>query len=70
MMKETLFDKINKCFLILIAFVTLYPFWNTIAISFNDAMDSIRGGVTFFPRKFTTYNYKVRYFFPQKIHHI
>jgi len=59
MMKETLFDKVNKCFLLLIAFITLYPFWNTIAISFNDALDSISGGVTFFPRKFTMYNYQV-----------
>jgi len=59
MKKTSIFDTINATFLILIAFITLYPFWNTIAISFNDAMDSIRGGVTFFPRKFTTYNYKV-----------
>jgi len=59
MRKNTLFDIINIWFLILIAFITLYPFWNTIAISLNDALDSIRGGVTFFPRKPTLYNYKV-----------
>jgi putative aldouronate transport system permease protein len=57
--KITVFDSINTWFLILIAFITLYPFWNTIAISFNDALDSTRGGITFWPRKFTTYNYKV-----------
>jgi len=59
MKKVALFDTINMVFLILIAFVTLYPFWNTIAVSFNDALDSTRGGITFFPRKLTTYNYKV-----------
>jgi len=59
MRKNTLFDIINIWFMILIAFITLYPFWNTIAISFNDALDSTRGGITFFPRKATLYNYKV-----------
>jgi putative aldouronate transport system permease protein len=53
------FHLINSLFLILLAFITLYPFWNTIAISFNEAMDTIRGGVTFLPRKFTFYNYEV-----------
>jgi len=59
MKRMSLFDTINMVLLCLIAFITLYPFWNTIAISFNDALDSVRGGVTFFPRKLTTYNYKV-----------
>ena len=59
MKKVALFDTINTALLILIAFITLYPFWNTIAVSFNDALDSTRGGIAFFPRKFTMYNYKV-----------
>jgi len=59
MSKFTIFDRVNFALLILIAFITLYPFWNTIAISLNDALDSLQGGITFFPRKFTTYNYKV-----------
>jgi len=53
------FHSLNTCFLILLSFITLYPFWTTIAVSFNDAMDSIRGGITFFPRRWTTFNYKV-----------
>ena len=53
------FDLINTLFLILLAFITLYPFWNTIAVSFNDAMDSLQGGIHFFARKFTLFNYKV-----------
>lgn len=37
--------------------VTLYPFLNTLAVSFNDAMDSSRR-ITLWPRKFTLYNYQ------------
>jgi putative aldouronate transport system permease protein len=36
----------------------LYPFWNTIAVSFNEAVDTVRGGITFLPRKWTLQNYK------------
>jgi putative aldouronate transport system permease protein len=53
------FHSVNTCFLLLLSFITLYPFWNTIAISFNDALDSIRGGITFFPRRASLFNYKV-----------
>ena len=58
-MQDLVFDTINTAFLILIAFITLYPFWNTIAISFNYAMDSLRGGIQFLPRKFSLFNYQV-----------
>lgn len=57
--ENVVFHTVNTAFLLLIAFITLYPFWNTIAISFNDAMDTIRGGVTFWPRKFSMFNYEV-----------
>jgi len=53
------FHTINSTFLLLLAFITLYPFWNTIVISFNDAMDSMRGGLNFWPRKFSMFNYEV-----------
>jgi len=53
-----IFHSLNTCFLILLAFITLYPFWNTIAVSFNDALDTMRGGITFFPRKSTLFNYQ------------
>jgi putative aldouronate transport system permease protein len=39
-------------------FLTLYPFWNTIVISFNQATDTTRGGVYLWPRKWTIANYK------------
>jgi len=53
------FNFLNTCFLLLLSFITLYPFWTTIAVSFNDAMDTIRGGITFLPRKWTVFNYQV-----------
>jgi len=39
--------------------VTIYPFLNILAVSFNDPVDSVRGGITIFPRVFTTGNYAV-----------
>jgi len=57
--ESIIFHTLNTLFLLLLAFITLYPFWNTIAISFNDAMDAIRGGITLWPRKFSVYNYQV-----------
>jgi putative aldouronate transport system permease protein len=38
--------------------VMVYPFWNTIAVSFNKSQDTLRGGITFFPRAFDLYNYE------------
>lgn len=55
---DRLFDLVNTVLLLGLVVVTLYPFWNTIAISFNDGLDSLRGGITLFPRKFTWQNYK------------
>lgn len=44
----------------MIAFVviTLYPVLNTLAISLNDGIDAVRGGIHLIPRKFTLQNYK------------
>ncbi|MCL2214040.1 MAG: carbohydrate ABC transporter permease [Treponema sp.] len=57
--ESIIFHTINTVFLLLLSFITLYPFWNTIVISFNDAMDSMRGGINFWPRQFTLFNYEV-----------
>ncbi|MBE9912509.1 carbohydrate ABC transporter permease [Paenibacillus donghaensis] len=45
--------------LLLMAFAMLYPFWNSIVISFNVGSDTNRGGITFWPRQFTLENYGV-----------
>jgi putative aldouronate transport system permease protein len=41
-----------------VVLVTLYPFWNTIIVSFNQATDTTRGGLYFWPRIWTWQNYK------------
>lgn len=45
--------------MILLVVVTLYPFANTIAISLNESLDTIRGGIYLWPREFTLYNYEL-----------
>lgn len=55
---DLLLDGVIYSGLIFLIIVTLYPFLNTLAISFNDALDSSRGGIHLWPRKFTLYNYQ------------
>lgn len=55
---DIIFDLFNGICMILLVIVMLYPFWNTIAVSFNDAYDTLKGGIYFWPRIFTTYNYE------------
>jgi putative aldouronate transport system permease protein len=52
--------------LALLAFLCVYPFWNTLVISFNVGMDTGKGGITFWPRVFTLDNYRI-VFADQKI---
>lgn len=44
--------------LIFLIIIILYPFLTTLAVSFNDALDSVKGGIKLWPRKFTLYNYR------------
>ena len=55
--EDYIFDTVNYIILTFVVIVTLYPFLNTLAVSFNDALDSVRGGIYLWPRKFTLYNY-------------
>lgn len=55
---DKIFDISNTIFLSLLVVVTLYPFLNTIAVSLNDANDSLRGGIYLWPRDWTLYNYE------------
>jgi len=54
---EMLFDVINAVIMVLIVVATVYPFLNVLAIAFNESVDTVRGGVTIFPRKFTWENF-------------
>ncbi len=44
--------------LIFLCVLTIYPFINTIAISLNNAIDTVRGGIYLWPRQFTLRNYE------------
>ena len=56
--EDTIFNVVNITLLLMLLVVTVYPFWKTRAISFNDAIDTVRGGITLWPRIFTLTNYK------------
>ncbi len=55
---DKVFDLINYSLMFILMIVMIYPFWNTIVVSFNDAMDGIKGNLYLWPRKFTLYNYQ------------
>jgi len=55
---DKLFDVFNILFMIGLMIFTLYPFLNMFALSFNDANDSIRGGIYIWPREWTWANYQ------------
>ncbi|MFD0670323.1 carbohydrate ABC transporter permease [Cohnella sp. GCM10027633] len=62
-MSDRVFNIVVYAFVILVMVVTLYPFLNVLALSFNDSIDSVRGGITIFPREFTFKNYEVIFSF-------
>ena len=51
------FDIINVIFMIFFISIIAFPLLNIIALSFNDATDSIRGGIYLWPRKFSMESY-------------
>jgi putative aldouronate transport system permease protein len=52
------FEAVNTLIMIVIIVVTLYPFLNVLALSFNDSKDTVRGGITIYPRAPTLKNYQ------------
>jgi len=53
------FTTLNTLFLVLLSALMLYPLLNTLAISFNDGLDAIKGGIGLWPRVFSLKNYDV-----------
>ncbi|MGO3170561.1 MAG: carbohydrate ABC transporter permease [Bavariicoccus seileri] len=54
---EKVFNVINVIFMVFFVSIIALPLWNIIALSFNDATDAIRGGIYFWPRKFSLESY-------------
>jgi putative aldouronate transport system permease protein len=55
---DHIFDSLKILFLVFLVVVTLFPFINILAVSLNEPMDTIKGGIGFLPRKFSWINYK------------
>lgn len=52
-----IFNFINILFLVLLMASVLFPYLNVLAKSFNDGNDTMRGGITIYPREFSMQNY-------------
>ena len=52
------FTILNSLFMVSFVIITLYPVLNTVAVSFNDGIDAVRGGIYLWPRKFAIKNYQ------------
>jgi putative aldouronate transport system permease protein len=61
-MRKSLGDKVIDIlivfFMLIVVVVMLYPLWNTLITSFNEARDSIKGPLYLWPRKWTLFNYQ------------
>ena len=55
---DVIFDTVNFIIMIVFTITMLYPLLNTVAVSFNDGTDALRGGIHLWPRMFTFDNYK------------
>lgn len=55
---EKIFQVFNVLIMLLVCFIMVYPYLNQVAISFNEGIDAMKGGIGIFPRKFTMANYK------------
>ena len=43
--------------MLLVFVTTVYPFWYSLVLSFNEGTDALRGGIYLWPRKWTLDNY-------------
>ncbi|MFC5531189.1 carbohydrate ABC transporter permease [Cohnella yongneupensis] len=57
--QDIAFSGANYTLLAALGFFTLFPFWNLFSISLNDALDTLKGGIYFYPRHFTLTNYEI-----------
>ena len=57
-MGDMLFRTVNALVLMILMVITLYPVLNTVALSFNDGTDALRGGIYLWPRMFSLKSYE------------
>ena len=51
--EDKVIDTLIALFSIVFIFMTIYPFYYIIVVSFNEGVDASLGGLYWFPRKFT-----------------
>jgi len=56
--EHVIFTVILYIILLSLCVIMLYPMLNTLAVALNDGLDSVRGGITIFPRQFTWGNFR------------
>ncbi len=56
--EEVLLEIFNVVFMTCFITITVYPVLNTLAVSFNEGIDAVRGGIYLWPRVFTLKNYR------------
>ncbi len=55
--EDKIIDVVIYLFCTLVLFITIYPFYYILIISFNEGIDASLGGIYWLPRKFTLDNY-------------
>jgi ABC-type sugar transport system, permease component len=55
---ERVFNGCNTVFMLLLCLVMLYPVYYVLVLSLNEGTDSMKGGIWFWPRAFTLFNYQ------------
>jgi putative aldouronate transport system permease protein len=58
-LENIIFTTLNTIFLVILAAAMVYPLLNTLAVSLNDGMDTVRGGIYLWPRIFSLQNFRV-----------
>ncbi|MCL2030738.1 MAG: carbohydrate ABC transporter permease [Oscillospiraceae bacterium] len=56
-LEPIVFHTLNTLFLIVLGVIMVYPLLNTLAISLNEGVDAVRGGIYLWPRKWTLRNF-------------
>lgn len=60
-MSDIVFNFVNAIIMLLLCVITLYPYLNQLAVALNAGSDTAFGGITIFPRKFTTVNFEAAF---------
>ena len=55
---EKIFNACNTIFMFALCLVMLYPVYYVLVLSLNEGTDSMKGGIWFWPRAFTMFNYQ------------